>query len=164
MSIGLIDCVPIETERLVLRTLQLEDAQFIYDLLHDPLWLQYIGDRGVHSLSDAQVYIEQRKQQSVAVCLKDHPDSPLGAAGLYRRDWLDEDDLGFAFFGRHCRNGFGTEIARAIIDVAKHRLNKQRLFAIVSPENQPCRGLLEKLGFQFQRETDGPTLVYQLNL
>src|SRR2546428_4777063 len=37
----------IETDRLILRHQTIDDASFILELLNDPSWLQYIGDRGV---------------------------------------------------------------------------------------------------------------------
>lgn len=47
----------LETERLRLRELTLEDAVFIFELVNDPAWLRYIGDRGVRTLEDARRYI-----------------------------------------------------------------------------------------------------------
>jgi len=40
----------LETERLVLRWLEARDAPFILQLVNEPSWLQYIGDRGVRTL------------------------------------------------------------------------------------------------------------------
>jgi len=47
----------IETARLSLRELSLEDAEFILRLLNEPSFVQNIGDRGVRTLEDARVYI-----------------------------------------------------------------------------------------------------------
>ncbi|MEP7191174.1 MAG: GNAT family N-acetyltransferase, partial [Roseiflexaceae bacterium] len=47
----------LETERLILRRLSAEDAAFMLELLNDPGWLRFIGDRGVHTLEDARDYI-----------------------------------------------------------------------------------------------------------
>ena len=48
----------LETERLILRRLRLEDAAFILELTTEPGWLRYIGDRGVHDLVSACRYLE----------------------------------------------------------------------------------------------------------
>src|SRR5215212_8409472 len=45
------------TERLVLRWLNAEDADFIFELMNDPDWLRYIGDRGIRTLDDARGFI-----------------------------------------------------------------------------------------------------------
>ena len=47
----------IETERLLLRRLHAGDAEFILELVNDPDWLRYIGDKGVKTLDDAGNYI-----------------------------------------------------------------------------------------------------------
>ena len=45
------------TSRLRLRPLIMDDAEFILELVTDPDWLTYIGDKGVHSIEDAKRYI-----------------------------------------------------------------------------------------------------------
>ena len=47
----------LETERLSLRRLSLDDAGFVIDLLNDPSFIQNIGDRGVRAVPDAHRYI-----------------------------------------------------------------------------------------------------------
>jgi hypothetical protein len=39
------------TERLTLRWLDAGDAALVLELLNDPSWLRYIGDRGVRTIS-----------------------------------------------------------------------------------------------------------------
>ena len=36
-----------ETNRLLLRPTSITDAEFIYELLNTPKWIQYIGDRNI---------------------------------------------------------------------------------------------------------------------
>src|SRR2546430_6658923 len=47
----------LETDRLVLRWLAVEDAEFIFDLLNQPSFLQFIGNKGVRTIDDARNYI-----------------------------------------------------------------------------------------------------------
>ena len=47
----------LETERLVLRHMSLDDAAFIVDLLTDPEFMRFVGDRGVKTIEDARHYI-----------------------------------------------------------------------------------------------------------
>ena len=49
----------LETERLALRHLCAGDAAFILELVTDPDWLRFIGDRGVRTAEDARGYIER---------------------------------------------------------------------------------------------------------
>jgi hypothetical protein len=43
----------LESDRLRLRHLTLDDAPFILELVNEPSWLRFIGDRGVRTLEDA---------------------------------------------------------------------------------------------------------------
>ena len=49
-----------ETERLLLKPSTEEDAAFVLELLNTPKWLQFIGDRKVHTLEAAKEYIRNR--------------------------------------------------------------------------------------------------------
>ena len=44
----------IDTDRLTLAELQIEDAPFILELYNDPDFIKYIGDRNIHSIFDAK--------------------------------------------------------------------------------------------------------------
>ena len=37
----------LDTERLRLRTIEVDDAAFYYELVNDPTWLEFIGDKGI---------------------------------------------------------------------------------------------------------------------
>ena len=101
----------IETERLLLRQLSTGDADFILELLNEPSFIQNIGDRGVRTLADANLYIMNGPVASYArngfglylVILKE-TDEPIGICGLIKRNGLDDVDIGYAF----CRS-FGLE-------------------------------------------------------
>lgn len=47
----------LDTDRLILRKLTEEDASFILKLLNEPLFLRFIGDRGVRTIADARSYL-----------------------------------------------------------------------------------------------------------
>lgn len=148
----------LETGRLSLRHLADDDAAFILELVNDPDWLRFIGDRGVRSLDDARAYILNGPVASYArhgfglylVELRDGR-APVGMCGLLKRDWLDDVDVGFAFLPRFRGMGLAHEAARATLDFALGTLGLPGVAAIVSPENAGSIRLLEKLGMRFER-------------
>ncbi len=97
-----------ETERLRLRELTADDAAFVMELVNEPAWLRFIGDRNVHSLDDARGYIAKGPIVSYgrngfglwAVELSASGEA-IGMCGLVRRQALEHVDLGFAFLTRH---------------------------------------------------------------
>lgn len=142
------------TARLQLRALQVDDAPFIYQLVNDPDWLAYIGDKGVHNLDDARNYIingpqamYQRNGFGLLVVETLQFKQPLGLCGLLQRDNLPVPDVGFAFLPTARNQGYAAEAARAVIEYgfSRHQLN--HLAAITAPHNHASIGLLKKLGF-----------------
>ena len=146
------------TERLVLRRLAAEDADFILELMNDPDWLRFIGDRGIRTVEDARTYIANGPAAMIsrlgfglyAVELRNER-TPIGICGLVRREWLEDVDLGFAFLPRFRGAGYAHEAAAATLEYAKTTLGLDRILAIVSPDNHDSVRLLNKLGFTFQR-------------
>jgi len=141
------------TTRLVIRPFATSDAGFIVELVNDPAWLLYIGDKNVRSLDDAARYIENGPRamyQRVGfglwlVALKDG--TPIGMCGLIRRDDLEDVDLGFAFLPRYRRNGYAFEAARRVLEHGRRALGLVRIVAITVPANVASVNLLRKLGF-----------------
>lgn len=144
------------TERLVLRALREGDAAFIVELLNDAAFLEFIGDRGVRTRTDAVGYIT-RIAEGVAKngfgmhAVTRRPDGlAVGLCGLVRRDTLPHVDVGFAFLPAFRRLGYGRESTEAVLGEAKS-LGISPLLAICSPDNTGSRRLLEQVGFVFER-------------
>ena len=150
--------VVLETSRLTLRRFTLDDAPFVHEMVNDPDWIRYIGDRGVHTLEDARVYIRDRTLAQydrlgfgMYVVTLHGSDEALGTCGLIRRDGLDDVDLGFAFLARHRGRGYASEAAVAVLDQGVNGLGLKRIVAIVSPENHRSIRILERIGMRFER-------------
>lgn len=150
--------VVLETDRLALRRLTVEDAPFILRLLNEPSFLQHVGDRGVRNLADAKQYIlsgpvasyERHGFGLLLVELKESG-APIGICGLLKRDVLDEVDLGFAFVPESWFKGYAFESATATLARARETHHLKRVVAITSQENVASIHLLVKLGFYFER-------------
>ncbi len=148
----------IRTPRLNLRLLTPDDAGFILELLNSPGWLQYIGDRGVKTRSDAEAYIGERIVKSYRdngfglylMALKDGQ-LPIGMCGLIRRPGLDDIDIGFALLPQYTGQGYAFEAAAAVMDFARNELKIPRIVAITLPANKASISLLEKIGLRFER-------------
>ncbi|HEU4328722.1 MAG TPA: GNAT family N-acetyltransferase [Roseiflexaceae bacterium] len=160
-----------ETERLALRRFTLADAPFVLELLNDPDWHRYIGDRGVRTLQQAENYIVTVPMQmydrlGFGLYLVEHKASgePIGMCGLLKRDFLEDVDLGFAFLARHRAQGYALEAALGTLGYARSALGLGRVAAIVAPDNERSARLLEKLGFRFERMVSYPGETEQLRL
>jgi len=148
----------LETERLSLRRLTVDDAEFILALLNEPSFLRYIGDKKVRNLDDARQYIlngpvgsyERHGFGLNCVELRESH-TPIGMCGLLKRDELPDPDIGFALLPDFWSKGFAFEAAEAVLKDARERLQIQRILAITSLDNDASINLLQRLGFRFER-------------
>jgi RimJ/RimL family protein N-acetyltransferase len=148
----------IDTERLTLRKLTLDDAPFMLDLVNQPAFIQFIGDRGVRTLDDArgfltQRYIEVYERLGFGIYLVQRREDgiPVGICGLVKRDGLDDVDLGYAFLPQYGSQGYASESARAVLKYAKETLGLKRILGITRPDNAGSIRVLEKAGLKFER-------------
>ena len=148
----------LETDRLILRRLSPDDAEFILQLLNEPSWLRFIGDKGIRTIEAARAYILQGPVEMYArlgfglylVELKAGGHS-IGICGLIKRDSLEDVDIGFAFLPKYWGRGYALEAASAVMTYGRSVLGLRRVVAITSVDNDSSIKLLEKLGFRFER-------------
>ncbi|WP_045516091.1 GNAT family N-acetyltransferase [Neobacillus niacini] len=161
----------LETDRLILRWLTTDDAAFILELLNDPSWIHYIGDKGVRTLEDAKNYIltgplNMYSQLGFGLYLVERKQgkSPIGICGLLKRDTLENADIGFAFLSRYQSQGYGFESASAALKYGHEQLHLKRILAITSMDNHGSSKLLEKIGMKFERTISFPNETEELKL
>jgi RimJ/RimL family protein N-acetyltransferase len=151
--------IVLETERLILRRLDPDtDTEFILQLVNEPPFIHYIGDKGVRTLLDARRYITDGPQKSYEtngyglykVELKSHG-AAIGMCGLVRRDTLPDADIGFAFLENYWNQGYAYESAAAVMRYAREQLGIKRILAITTPDNIASGKLLNKIGLRFDR-------------
>lgn len=148
----------LQTERLTLRQLMIDDAGFIVELLNQPSFIQNIGDRGVRTLEDAREYILTGPMASYekfgfGLYLVELRESgtAIGLCGLLKRDTLDDVDIGYAYLPAYWGKGYAFEAASAVLDYGRTTHHLQSIVAVVSPENAGSIKVLEKLGMKFER-------------
>src|SRR5712672_2366978 len=148
----------IETDRLKLRQLSLDDAEFVLRLLNEPSFIQNIGDRGVRTVDDARGYIVKGpitsyEQFGFGLWMVEtkSPSAPIGICGLLKREVLEDVDIGYALLPEFWSQGYALESASAVMSYAREKLRATRVLAVVNADNQSSIRLLEKLGFQFER-------------
>ncbi len=146
----------IYTERLTLHLLRDDDgdAAAMLELLNEPGFHRYIGDRGIRTLEQARECIRigpmvsyERHGYGMYAVQRRSDGAWLGNAGLVHRAALPHPDLGYALLERHAGQGYALEAARAVLGYARGTLGLGDLCAIVTPGNARSIALLHKLGF-----------------
>ena len=162
----------VETPRLELRELTLDDAGFILGLVNEPSFLSNIGDKGVRTLEDAKQFIldgpwiRDQKPGYGQFMVELKPDGiPIGVCGLLYREILDVTDVGCAFLPAYWRQGIAHEAASAIMEYGRSTLGVEKIVGLTSKDNLASIGLLEKFGMKFERivkmsDDDPGTVLY----
>jgi RimJ/RimL family protein N-acetyltransferase len=153
--------IVLDTQRLVLRRLQLSDAEFILRLVNEPSWLRFIGDKNVHDLDDARRYLcegplymyERFGFGLFRVELKSSG-VPVGMCGLLKRDTLVDVDIGYALLPQFWGQGYAYESVAAVLAYGHRSLGLQRIVAITSPDNDSSIRVLDKAGMKFERQLE----------
>ena len=144
----------LKTARLSIRPFTLDDAAFILRLLNEPSFVENIADKGVRDLEGARSYLRDGPLASYErhgfglwrVGLAGDG-TPVGMAGVLKRDYLDDIDIGYALLPEFCGAGYALEATSAVLTYAKSQLGARRVVAIVADYNERSIRLLKKLGF-----------------
>ena len=147
----------LETKRLIIRKLTLKDAPFFFDLVNDPDWIRFIGDRNVQTIQDAEDYLKNRICKSYetsgfgfyAVVLKTTLEV-IGISGFVKRDELEHVDVGFAFLPKGRGKGFAFESTQALMEYGTKEFQFSTILAIANKDNERSHLLLEKIGLKFK--------------
>jgi ribosomal-protein-alanine N-acetyltransferase len=143
-----------ETPNLAIRRFTTHDDAFIFELLNTPGWKEFIGERNINSTPDAINYLHNGPLALYAeygygpwlVTLKE-TNQPIGMCGLFKRDYLDKPDLGFAFLPGFEGKGFAYESSMATLKYVTDNYNLEFLYATTTYKNSRSQRLLERCGF-----------------
>jgi len=161
----------LQTERLVLSRLSYDDCEFVVELVNEPSFIRFIGDKKVSTTGDARRYLRDGPIGSYErfgyglflVCPKDSG-LPAGICGLVKRQEFDDPDLGFAFLKRYHGTGYALESAKAVLDYGFSELGLQRIIAMADPDNDASVRLLARLELEFERMVRLPGDEHDINL
>jgi [ribosomal protein S5]-alanine N-acetyltransferase len=161
----------ITTTRLNISQVSIADAPFILKLMNTPTWHQFIGDRNINTLQDAEKHILSWVLESYdkngfgpyLVC-SNQDDIQIGTCGLFQRDKLDYPDLGFAFLPEYTGLGYAEEASKAVLNFGFNKLKLPAIYAITDHDNVNSQKLLAKLGFvEISMIYDSNSKVFELN-
>ena len=149
----------LETERLILRPWCDDDAPDLYIYASDPDIGPPAGWPPHTSVDHSREIIRTvlTAPETYAVCLKENG-KPIGSIGFHRNDLAEDDDeyeLGYWIGKPYWGQGLIPEAAREMLRYAFEDLNMNRIWCGYYDGNEKSRRVQEKLGFVYQRKTEG---------
>lgn len=142
-------------DRIVLRKMNLNDADFMCALLNTEGFLRFIGDRHVRTVEDAQAYIQKMMddpQIQYWMIQRREDGAVLGAVTFIQRTYLDYHDIGYALMLEFVGQGYAWEAVVAVLLHILPTYTEPYLLATVLASNEKSISLLRRLGMQFERE------------
>ncbi|MDT0554575.1 GNAT family N-acetyltransferase [Patiriisocius hiemis] len=147
----------IETERLLLQKISLDDKEEMLRLHSNPEVQMYTGEPPVASIEEMEAAIHARIKDYKkygygrwATFIKNEMQF-IGWAGLAYLPEFDEIDLGYRFLPEYWGMGFATEVSRAILKYGFDTLKLKRIIAIAMKENVASIRVMEKVGMEFDK-------------
>lgn len=142
----------LETDRLILRRVRMEDGAGCFGFLSDPKGCYFNGFAPFEKMGEEYTrliewYIQQETRY--AICWKDTGEV-VGMLNLTEDSSraVEAIELGYNISPAFRRQGYASEALSAMIRLLQQELKVDLLLAGIMEDNDPSRGLLRKLGFQ----------------
>lgn len=158
----------LETERICVRESTISDVEEFYRIYRDPAITRYMEDLFPEKEAE-QAYMKAYIDQiygfygyGLWTVVQKDSGRVIGRAGLSVREGYELVELGFVIETACQGQGYGYEACAAILEYARQELSFEKVQALVKEENQASKGLLEKLGFRFEKKVTEKNGEYEL--
>lgn len=149
--------LPIETERLILRSYRETDLDALAELLSNPDVMQYLfeGPMGRDEVAKTLRHripmqrIEKEGDRLALGVTRRESDALIGTVNLTLRSKDHrQGEVGYVFHPRHQGKGFATEAIRAIISAGFEEIGMHRVYGRCDARNIASAKLMERLGMR----------------
>jgi RimJ/RimL family protein N-acetyltransferase len=147
-----------ETKRILVRNLQPQDADAYYDMMGNPNVMDLIP-RPMMSRTESDAHLKGMLQNVTSnsdtrVWAMEYGNELIGICAFLKND-QKEEEIGYRLREQFWQKGFGTEIAKGLIDFGFQELNMEKITADVAIQNLNSIKILEKL-MSLQQEFYNP--------
>ena len=148
----------IKTERLKLKSPQMDDGVGLTELINDKSVVKWLSDIPFpYTVRHAEEFIERAQEKA----LKNESynfmifqnNKMIGGIGLteFRKRSCE---LGYWLGKKYWGNGFATEAVNGILDFGFNNLKRKEIYAAYKLGNEGSKRVLKKCGFRFFREKE----------
>lgn len=147
----------LETNRLIVKAPSLEDFDNLYALQSDADVMKYIG-KGVRTKEEVMTGLEKsllhqaKHGFSLGCVYEKESETFVGRAGLIYLGYDDTQadiEVGYGLVKSAWGKGYATELAKALIQWGFNHLSVDKLVAVIMPENDGSRHVLEKADMKY---------------
>jgi len=135
----------LHSARLLLRPIQLEDAEGMFELNNAGDVLKNTGDKPFADLDEVKLFITLIEKSS---------NKYIGWCGLKYNDETKEVNLGYRLIPQFRGKGLATEAAEICLDYGFETLNLEEIIGRAISENTPSIKILRNIGMVFEKSFD----------
>ena len=152
----------LETERLLLRHLVLDDLPELFALYRDPEIRKYFPE-GVQTLEETKEEMEwhmhgHSRFPELGLWATVHKETGkfIGRCGLlpWEIEGQHETEIAYLLDKAFWHQGLATEAARGILEYGFENLKLSRLICMIDPENLPSQRVAERIGMTFEKRVE----------
>lgn len=147
----------LETERLILRKMTLEDAEDMFEYASDPDVAKYTTWDAHQSIKDSRLFlkivVERYKNRQITDWGIVHKgdEKLIGTCGFAECHLFhSRAEIGYALSRKYWSQGYMSEAVTAIIKLGFQTMNLNRIEARCDVENIASARVMEKVGMQFE--------------
>jgi RimJ/RimL family protein N-acetyltransferase len=141
-----------QTERLVMRALRVEDAEALHPMYSDVDANTYGTHPATTTIAETREQMAKRVADTTwrawAITLKGD-DTAIGTVACYEKRQGKVTEIGYILKRAYWGNGYVTEAIASLIDLLFAE-GQRRIFADTDPDNTPSIAVVERLGFTLE--------------
>jgi RimJ/RimL family protein N-acetyltransferase len=142
-----------ETERLTLRKFDERDVDSVYKMRSDADMMRFIREpqNRQETINWLKLISSRWEDEKIGFCAVVEKSSArlIGWCGLWRLKETGETEVGYAIAKDFWGKGYATEAAHRFLEYGFEKLEIDKIVAVARPENKASRGVMEKLGMQY---------------
>ena len=158
-------CEIIETQRLLFRGIEEQDAAFIVELRSDPDVYKFFRSPHLISIDEHINWYKNSYLINVNrfdwICIEKDTGKKIGVFGLVLEERVAE--LNYLLSPEAQHKGFATEGVKRLIEYAKDKWPVHSVIAEIHKDNVPSLSLVQRVGFKFVRN-NGDFSVYAVEV
>ena len=141
------------TNRLIIRTMNQDDFDDVYEIYKDPRTCQFIPSGPWNDQNKHEFFHNKLSHQSLVdsgridlACV--YESKVIAIIGIWYTEMRETVEIGYVLHYDYCGKGFATEALKSIIDYLFDELHIHRIQANIDPRNVSSYKLCERLGMR----------------
>ena len=164
----LLNLLPIETERLIIKNTSLEDVDLLLKMDKQVETQKYLGGIKNKTKEERLEFLKRKVDKinsgiasSLTVSLKE-TQTPIAFVGLKISEEENSAELSYIFDYDYTRKGYCTEIIKKLIEIGFSDLKLTKVWADTIVGNDNSKKVLEKLNFQKTNERKENEITFEI--